>query len=193
MKIGIFGGSFNPPHMGHLIVIESVRDQLQFDRIIFVPSANPPNKRNVILAPAEKRLEMTGLATGDHPDFAVSDIEVRRDGLSYTIDTIRMMKSLHPGDALSLILGSDNVLEFSTWKSPEEIIDLVELVAMGRPGAEIRSAGRNFARFAKFVTVPQIGISGTDIRRRVKLNRSIRYLVPARVEEYIHRNGLYRD
>ena len=193
MKIGIFGGTFNPPHIGHLIVVESVREQLHFDKILFIPSANPPNKRDTILAPAAKRLKMTQLAVEDNQLFDVSDIEVRREGLSYTVDTVRTLTSLYPTDSFSLIIGSDNLLELQTWKSPDEILAMVDLTVMGRPGAAGQGAMQEYVRLATFVNVPQIGISGTDIRRRMKLKRSIRYLVPARVEEYIHHSNLYRD
>ena len=193
MKIGIFGGTFNPPHIGHLIVIESVREQLNFDRIVFVPSANPPNKRDTILAPAGKRLEMTQLAVAGNKFFEVSDIEVRREGLSYTIDTVRALTALHPNDSLTLIIGSDNLLELQTWKSPDEILAMVDIAVMGRPGVALQGAKQEYARRATHVNVPQVGISGTDIRRRLKLKRSIRYLVTPRVEEYIHYENLYSD
>lgn len=193
MKIGIFGGTFNPPHVGHLIVVESVREQLHFDKIVFIPSANPPNKRDTVLAPARKRLEMTHLAVADNQLFEVSDIEVCREGLSYTIDTVRALSGIYRNDSLTLIIGSDNLLELQSWKSPDEILATVDLAVMGRPGAAVQGAKQEYARRATFVNVPQIGISGTDIRRRLKLKRSIRYLVPPRVEEYIHHENLYGD
>ena len=199
MKIGIFGGTFNPLHTGHLVVIESVRDQLHFDKIVFIPSANPPNKRDAILAPASKRLEMAQLAVAGNEHFEISDIEIRREGLSYTVDTVRELTALYPRDTLSLIMGSDNLLEFQTWKSPEEIISMVDITVMSRPGTAHQTPmigkglKQDYARLATFVSVPQIGISGTDIRRRVKLRRSIRYLVPVQVEEYIYHSNLYRE
>ena len=193
MKLGIFGGSFNPPHVGHLIVAESVRDQLQFDRIIFIPSANPPNKHDRTMAPAADRLQMTRLAVEGNTHFEVSDIETQRGGISYTIDTVTSLVALHPTGHLSIIIGADNLLEFQTWKSPDEILSKVDLVAMSRPGfAPAEQPGR-YSRFISFVNVPQIGISGTEIRRRIKMGRTIRYMVPPAVQELIARKGLYKD
>lgn len=193
MNIGIYGGSFNPPHLGHLIIAESVREQLRFDKILFIPSATTPNKMEVSLAPASDRMQMTYFAVQGNPDFEVSDIEIRRSGLSYTINTVSELASLHPGAALGLIIGTDNLMEFQTWKSPQEILAQVQLVVVNRPGFARHDARSEFARLSTFVNVPQIGISSTDIRRRVKLRRSIRYLVPPQVEEYIHQRNLYRD
>ncbi len=192
MNIGIFGGSFNPPHAGHLIVIESVRDQERFDSVVFVPSASPPNKHDVALAPAADRLKMTQLAVEGNPAFDVTDIEIRRPGLSFTVDTIDALSALRSGDSLSLIIGSDNLLDFHTWKSPKEILAKARLVVMNRPGFDLRQAHPEYARLAKVVNVPQVGVSGTDIRRRIKLGRSIRYLVPKNVEEYLRYTNLYR-
>lgn len=192
MKLGIFGGTFNPPHLGHLIVAESVRDQLNLEKLLFIPSANPPNKRAESLLPAAERLAMTRMSIEGNPAFEVSDIEAARGGISYTVDTVSALSAMFPHAALHLLIGADNLLEFETWKSPEEILAKVDLVAMTRPGFELEKTRAKFARQASFVKVPQIAISGTDIRRRVKMGRSIRYLVPRAVEEYIKRNGLYR-
>jgi len=191
MNIGIFGGTFNPPHIGHLIVLESVREQISFDAILLIPSAQTPNKHDTLLAPASARLEMTRLAVEGNSSCTVSDIEIQRRGISYTIDTIIALEAQYPQANLSLIIGVDNLLEFHTWKSPKEILTHVDLIVMNRPG--FPEANNEFARHAKFVNVPQIGISGTDIRRRVKFGRSIRYLVPRPVEEYILRHRLYKD
>ena len=193
MRIGIYGGTFNPIHIGHLIVIESVREQLQFDKLIFIPSANPPNKSDPTLAPALERLHMARIAVETNPEFEVSDIETARGGISYTVDTVKTLEALYPKASLSLIIGADNLLEFQTWKSPQEILQKVELVVMNRPGYAVQGTKTDYYRLAKHVNVPQIGVSGTDIRRRVKLGRSIRYLVPQKVEEYIRFKGLYKD
>jgi len=193
MNIGIYGGTFNPPHVGHLIAIESVRDQLHLDKVLFIPSAQPPNKFGSSLAPADDRLQMITLAIADTREFEVSDLEVRRHGISYTIDTIRALEGLHPGAGFSLIIGSDNFLEFQSWKSPKEILDRVQLVVMNRPGFVLPPTKNEFSKFSTFVKVPQINISSSEIRRRVKMRHSIRYLVPKQVEDYILRKNLYRD
>lgn len=192
MRIGLYGGTFNPIHVGHLIVIESVREQMLFDRLLFIPSANPPNKSDPSLAPAADRLNMARLALDGNPDFEVSDVETSRGGISYTVDTLAALAGLYPRATLSLIIGADNLIEFQTWKSPDEILEKAELVVMNRPGYAVQGVKSELSRLAKHVNVPQIGVSGTDIRRRVKLGRSIRYLVPPRVEEYIRSKGLYR-
>ena len=128
MRIGIYGGTFNPMHIGHLIVIESVREQLQFDRLFFVPSASTPNKNDPTLAPAADRLQMARLALEGNSECEVSDIEIARGGLSYTVDTLRVLGERYPGATLSLIIGADNLLEFGSWKAPEEILERAELV-----------------------------------------------------------------
>jgi nicotinate-nucleotide adenylyltransferase len=193
MKIGLFGGSFNPPHIGHLIVIESLQDQLRFDRVLFVPAAISPHKHDPMVGSAPMRVAMTKLAVEKNPVFEVSDIEVQRGGRSYTVDTIRHLRESNPGSTLSLIIGADNFLDFHTWKSPQEILSIADLIVMSRPGFSAADAHHQFARMARSLNVPSIGVSGTDIRRRVKHGRSIRYLVPEAVEEYIRRTGLYRE
>ncbi len=193
MKLGIFGGTFNPPHIGHVIVAESVRDQLQFDSVVFVPSANPPNKHDRSIAPAADRLHMTKLAIHGNKYFDISDIETQRGGISYTIDTVNAFTERYPRASLSLIIGVDNLLEFQTWKSPDDILAKVDLVAMSRPGFSAQHDHGKYSKFVTFVNVPHIGISGTEIRRRIKMGRSIRYLVPQSVEEYILHRGLYKE
>ncbi|MBI5214827.1 MAG: nicotinate-nucleotide adenylyltransferase [Ignavibacteriae bacterium] len=191
-RFGIYGGTFNPPHLGHLIVTESVQDQLQFDNVLFIPAAIPPHKIESQIAPVRARLEMTALAISKNRSFEVSDIEITRTGFSYTIDTVNQLKELYPHTNFSLIIGADNFLEIESWKSPEKILEQVELIVMNRFGFEPALMNSKFMKEARFVTVPNIGISSTEIRRLVKQERSIRYLVPPEVEQYIYVNGLYR-
>lgn len=192
MKIGILGGTFNPPHIGHLIVAESIRDQLKLDKILFVPSYIPPHKLFSQVALPKQRLEMVELAIEKNRNFSASDIEIAREGKSYTVDTINSLISLHPASQLFLIIGMDNLMDFSDWKSPNEIVSNVELIVMNRPGydTDVKS---EFKKFATFIKVPNIDISSSDIRRRIKLGRSIRYLVPFEVEQYIVKKGLYKS
>lgn len=192
MSIAVYGGTFNPPHTGHLIVAESVAETLRLATVIFVPVNRPPHKGVQGLAPAADRLAMTKIAIGGNDRFEVSNAEIARGGLSYTIDTLRAVAVRHPGRRLKLLIGADNIFDFEGWKSPNDILEIADLVVMTRPGFEIRKSRPGFPPHAELVTVPQVGISGTDIRRRVKFGQSIRYLVPAAVEEYIHRHGLYR-
>jgi nicotinate-nucleotide adenylyltransferase len=190
MKLGIFGGTFNPPHVGHLIVIECVRDQLAFDKVVLVPSCRPPNKIDTAIADGHHRLKMVSLAIEENAGLEVSDVELRRGGISYTVDTVRAIAAQFPRSSLSLIIGADNLMEFQTWKSPDEILTLTDLVVMTRPGFTL--ANDRFPKSVTRVNVPNIGISSSDIRRRIKTGRSIRYLVPHPVEKYIIHHALYR-
>ena len=192
VNVAVYGGTFNPPHYGHLIVAESVRESLRLGRILFIPTNTPPHKGAQALAPSSDRLTMTKLAVAGNNGFETSDIEVARGGLSYTVDTLKAVAARHPGSRLKLLIGADNVFDFEGWKSPADILDIADLVVMSRPGYEIQKSRTGFLSHATIVTVPQIGISGTDIRRRVKFHQSIRYLVPPAVEEYIRRHGLYK-
>jgi len=192
MKLGIFGGTFNPPHLGHMIVAECVRDQLQLERLLFIPSSTPPNKRDGSVAPGPDRLTMTRLAIEGNRAFELCDLELSRGGISYSIDTLTALAEMNPGAHLHLIIGADNLLEFETWKSPQRILSKADLVVVTRPGFDAKAEQGEFSRRATFVKIPNIGISGTDIRRKIKMGRSIRYLVPERVEEYIARTGIYR-
>jgi nicotinate-nucleotide adenylyltransferase len=193
MNIGIFGGTFNPPHVGHLIAAEAVTDQLGLDRIVFVPSADPPHKSDVSRSTAVHRLEMTRLAISGDGRFEVSDLEVRREGKSYTVDTVIAFGALYPRSRLYLLMGNDNLSEFHTWKSPREIIARCELVVFPRPDFPTIDEKSEFARRARRISIPHIGLSASDIRRRVKMGKSIRYMVTANVEEYILIHGLYRE
>jgi len=192
VNIAVFGGTFNPPHCGHLIVAESVRDSLRLGRVLFIPAARSPHKGMQSLAPAEDRLAMTKLAVEGNPGFEASDLEIKRGGTSYTVDTLREIARLHPEASIKLMIGADNLFDFEGWKSPGDILDLADLVVLTRPGFDPQSNRSGFLERAAVVTVPQVGISGTDVRRRVKFNQSIRYLVPSAVEEYIRRHNLYK-
>jgi nicotinate-nucleotide adenylyltransferase len=193
MNLGIFGGVFNPPHIGHLIAAQAVCEQLRLDKIYFVPAADPPHRADLSRASADHRLKMVRLAIAGNPSFEVSDIEIRRPGKSYTYDTILTFGALHPGTKLFLLLGSDNFAEFHTWRLPREIIARCEPVVFTRPGFETTDTKSEFHRAARFVNVPGVAISASDIRRRVKMGRSIRYFVTKEVEEYVLKHGLYRD
>jgi nicotinate-nucleotide adenylyltransferase len=136
---------------------------------------------------------MTKLAIRGNGGFEVSDIETQRGGISYTIDTVNSLVEIYPKATVSLIIGADNLLEFQTWKSPDEILSKVQLVAMTRPGFTIQPQAAKFSKLVSFVHVPYVGVSGTDVRLRIKMGRTIRYLVPQPVEEYIMSRRLYRE
>jgi nicotinate-nucleotide adenylyltransferase len=193
MKIGILGGTFDPPHLGHLIVAEHVRDRLGMNKILFIPAVVPPHKRQRpdITSPG-MRLEMVRRAIAGNPAFDVSDIEIRRGGLSYTADTLKELRTQYPTEVLSILIGMDNVRDFNTWKDPELIKRIAHIVVMTRPGFQTESGPLEDVKTLTICEVPEIGISSREIRNRVKLGQSVRYLVPATVLDYILEHRLYR-
>ena len=199
MKIGILGGSFNPVHLGHLILAEQIREAAGLGKVLFIPASCPPHKPGAELAAAEHRIEMVRLAIEGNPFFEASDVELRRGGVSYTIDTILALRREHPGDDFHFIIGADSVPELPTWCRTCELVDLCTFLIGSRPGHDIAwnlltqaLPARTIELLRKNVisTIP-IGISSSAIRLRIRENRSIRYLVPREVEEYIGRNKLY--
>lgn len=206
MRIGVFGGSFNPIHLGHLIAAECCREQRSLDRVLFVPAALPPHKQKQVLAAPEQRLEMVGLAIGGHEAFMVSTIEIDRGGVSYTIDTLGALAAAHPGAALHLILGPDSIRQLPTWRDPAGIAARAELVAVERDGIDdiaglVEAAGLPTLLgtvvaeevVASRVRMPAIGIRGSDLRAAVAAGKSIRFRTPRAVERYIETHGLYRS
>jgi nicotinate-nucleotide adenylyltransferase len=193
MKIGIFGGTFNPPHYGHLIVAEFIREEVGLDKIIFIPCSIPPHKQNneylSQIASPEHRFEMVKLAITGNKFFEVSDIEINRGGVSYTIDTVNYFVSNFPEEKFYLLIGADQFAEFHTWRKPDEIVQKVNLIVFNRPGFVIPKT--EFSKFATFITIPNIEISASTIRKRIRHGKSIKYLVPPAVEEYIFVNKLY--
>jgi nicotinate-nucleotide adenylyltransferase len=193
MKTGILGGTFDPLHMGHLIVAEHVRDRLGLDRIIFIPAVIPPHKRKrPDITPATMRLEMVRRAISDNAAFGVSDVEITRGGLSYTVDTLKELRTQHPTDVLYLLIGMDNVRDFHTWKDPEMIKRIAHMVVMTRPGFVADETVRAAVTGMTVCDVPEIGISSREIRSRVRQGQSIRYLVPAAVLDFVAENRLYQ-
>jgi nicotinate-nucleotide adenylyltransferase len=190
-RIGIFGGTFNPPHIAHSIVAESVRAQLLLDKIIFIPSGNPPLKESI---PAEDRLAMANLAFGDDINFEISDIEVRDiSQKSYTVNTLCMLNEKFKSERtkLFLIIGADNLLDLTRWKDPEKLFELSEVIVINRPNYEPGNSESVFAEKVKFVDVPYLDISSSMIREYVRIGRPVKYLVTKEVEEYIEENNLY--
>jgi nicotinate-nucleotide adenylyltransferase len=189
MRTGIFGGTFNPPHAGHLIVAEHVRQELGMDRIIFVPAAIPPHKQTLEIVEGSHRLAMVQRAVEGNACFAVSDLEIRRRGVSFTVDTLEEFKRQAPRDELFLLIGMDNLLEFQSWKDPEKIAQLATIVGLTRPGFTVGEAA--VVRNLILCEVPEIAIASSTIRQRIKDGKSIRYLVPPSVEHYINEHRLY--
>ena len=193
MKVGILGGTFNPPHIGHLLVADHVRTELQLDRIVFVPASIPPHKLKQDLVSPEHRLAMLGIAIHGNPAFEVSDIELRRGGVSFTVDTLREHKAQLPDDELFLLIGMDNLIDFHSWKSPEEILKLANVVVMTRPGFDVEEVPALMRNRVAICSVPGIDISSRDIRERLHRDKPITHWVTREVEEYILRNNLYRS
>jgi nicotinate-nucleotide adenylyltransferase len=193
-KIGVFGGSFDPVHCGHLIVAQDVFSALSLERVILVPAAVPPHKTGVRLSPAEHRLAMTRLVAAKDERFESSAAEIERGGVSYTVDTVRQMRE-HLGNdaAIFFIVGSDNLSEFPSWKEPEELLELCTVVTIARPGFRVETLPPVLRGKALPVQVTAVDISSRVIRERVRKGMPIRYLVPAEVESYIARHGLFRE
>ena len=190
-KLGILGGTFDPIHMGHLVLAEQAREQFQLEQIIFIPSASPPHKTEQELSLAIHRFEMTKLALEGNRYFSVSDIELKRKGLSYTIETLRELKGLYKDSEIYFLTGSDVLEEITTWKDPEEIYKLARIVIAVRPGFDKFDPENHFAKKSVIVRITGVDISSTQIREKVRNGESIKYLVPSKVEEYIKKKNLY--
>lgn len=196
MKLGIMGGTFNPIHIGHLVCAEEAVSQYGLDRIIFMPTGLPPHKEVAGGTGSEDRYLMTVIAVASNPRFQVSRIEIDKQKLCYTVDTIRQLKQEIPDADLFFITGADAVLEILDWKDPEELLEMATLIAATRPGYPLDRLSDITERFTrgdrvKVMEIPAIGVSSSLIRQRVSQGSSIRYLVPAGVEQYIAKEGLY--
>ncbi|MEM1271300.1 MAG: nicotinate (nicotinamide) nucleotide adenylyltransferase [Bacteroidota bacterium] len=175
----LFGGSFDPVHVGHLIVAEHVREAAGLDEVLWMPAATSPFKAGQTQTPAETRLRWVKAAIDGHPQFRVSDLEIRAGGLSYTVDTIETLAEQHPDTEWSLILGGDSLAGFPKWKAPRRILSLARLLVYRRPGTRLDALPDWVLARTRFIEVPAlIPISSTDIRTRAQAGQSIRYLVP---------------
>lgn len=192
MTVGLFGGSFNPPHVAHLVVAEVVRDQFGLDEVWWIPNATPPHKPNDELAAVQHRLAMTERTVEGNPAFRVCGVEVERDGVSYTVETLRVLQDQHPDTDFALILGSDSLDHFADWHRPDEIAERVPFIVYKRPGAIESVADPRFVNDVRYAAAPVMEISGTEVRARRRAGRSIRYLVPQAVRAYIDDHGLYQ-
>ncbi len=193
MRLGLFGGTFDPVHYGHLLLAECCHEQCKLNEVRFLPAAVPPHKQDWEPAPAEARIEMLELAIAGQPAFSVSRYETDRGGVNYTVDTLAHFRQECPEAELFLLLGADMLYDLPNWRQPERVCQLATPVVVDRPGTEqLAAAGRlNFTY--QQVEMPRIGISSTDIRRRVAAGLSIRYQTPRAVEKYIEMHRLYGD
>ncbi|MDX9873026.1 MAG: nicotinate-nucleotide adenylyltransferase [Clostridia bacterium] len=199
-RVGIMGGTFDPIHLGHLVTAEAARSEFALEKVIFVPSGHPPHKKMTKITDKEFRYQMTFLATAANPYFEVSRTEIDRVGESFTIDTVRYMKEkMPPGGELYFITGADAILEIVTWKNVHELLDVVTFIAATRPGYDLielkdrlsKKLGSSSLDKIIPLEVPAMAISSTDIRNRMRTGRSIKYLLPDSVENFIDKNNLY--
>ncbi len=193
MKIGVFGGTFDPPHVGHLLPVEAARELLQLDEVRIIPAAVSPHKLDRESSPAETRLAMVRLAFGGNDAFVIDERELLRKPPSFMVDTLGELHREHPRDVLFLILGMDNLSEFETWKEPERILTLATVVALARPKAKPVPTNSLIAGRVRQLETPLVEVSSSSVRERVRTGGSIRYQVSDAVREYIERNRLYID
>lgn len=187
-KIGILGGTFNPPHIGHLLLADQVKDQLNLEDVHFMPNANPAHVNEKTTIRSDYRVDMVDLAIEDNPEFSLNLTEVNRGGTSYTIDTIKELKEASPNTDYYFIIGGDMVEDLKNWKSIDELVELVQFVAVRRPTFKTETPYPVI-----WVDIPQLEVSSSEIREKVSTNCSIRYLVPEQVIDYIDTKGLYVD
>jgi nicotinate-nucleotide adenylyltransferase len=193
-RIGLFGGSFDPPHVAHLAVAEAAREQARLDRVLWIPAATSPFKAGEETSEGRHRLEMVRLAIAGNPAFDTDDLEIARGGISYTVDTIEEIADRHPDAELRLIIGGDSLRTFERWREPRRIVETAALLVYRRAGDSSASGDLPDWLSARvtFVEAPAIDLSATHLRRMLAEGRSGRYLVPDAVLEYAARQGLYR-
>ncbi|MCI0460779.1 MAG: nicotinate-nucleotide adenylyltransferase [Gemmataceae bacterium] len=201
MRIGVFGGTFDPVHLGHLILAEQCREQGRLDQVWFVPAASPPHKQDQSLTSFAQRVEMLALALAGQPAFLINELERNRPGPSYTVHTLEEIRSSHPDAELFLPIGSDTLHDLHTWYQPARILEMATLLVTHRPGWDPVPAERLREALhlppeapvrLQLVESPLIDIASRELRRRAAEGRSLRYLVPRAVEAYIHDKRLYR-
>lgn len=199
-KIGIMGGTFNPPHLGHLISAEFVKDKLKLDKIVFVPTGNISYKSGEELVPKADRFEMTRIAVSNNPDFEISDIEILTEGYSYTFETLEKLKKKYTDAELYFIVGADSLDYMDKWREPQLIFKRCIVAAVSRVGfsseksiLKAEELEKSFGGKIVFLDMPEVKISSTEIRKMIKENRSVRQLVPCGVIEYINKKNLYKN
>jgi nicotinate-nucleotide adenylyltransferase len=201
MRIGIYGGTFDPIHLGHLILAEQAREQARLDEVWFVPALRPPQKDSKTITRFDQRVEMLALALAGQPAFRIEELEKERDGPSYTVDTLIELRHRHPEHQFFLLLGGDALVDLHTWRNPQRIVEEAGLLVIARPGSRMVSASELRQRLGlahetplplELVESPAIDLSSQDLRQRVAQGRTIRYFVPRAVEVYIHDKHLYQ-
>lgn len=198
MKIGLFGGTFDPIHIGHLVAARLAKEALDLDRVIFIPSGVPPHKIGNEITPAAQRLQMVAIAAECETDFAVSDWELKREGPSYTVDTLEYFQSRFPEDELYFIMGADMLCDLPNWNSANRIVRLARLIGMTRPGFRLEECKTFLNRVLPdsegqifYIDMPGLEISSTWLRERLRNRQSVDFLIPEQVIRYIEEHGLY--
>jgi nicotinate-nucleotide adenylyltransferase len=198
-RLGILGGTFNPPHLGHLLIAQEAYEQLGLDEVRFVPAAVPPHKEVPVDPGASARLAMVEAAIAGDDRFAADDLEIRRGGPSYTVDTLRALHATYPGSELTFIVGGDMAASLPTWREPAEVVAAARLAVAEREGARRTDILERLATIpgavqrVDFFDLPRIDVSSSLVRRRVAAGQPITYLVPDPVAAYIAQHGLYRS
>ena len=193
MRIGIYGGTFDPVHLGHLILAETVREQAELDEVWFVPAFINPHKQGRVTAAVKMRLEMLRFAIAGNASFKLNEIEAKRKSPSYTVETLTEVRSSHPDNELFLIMGADSLTDFPTWREPETILKMAQLIVVNRGRSDVDVPKSVDCQRITICEMPAIDISSTEIRSRIATGKSIRYQTPRAVELYIETNSLYRD
>ena len=200
MRLGILGGTFDPIHFGHLLAAEEVRVALRLDQVLFAPAGDPPHKQNNSILSVAHRLAMVRLAIADNPAFVISTVDVDRPGPHYTVDMVQLLREQWGtgADNTSFIMGADSLAQLLTWSQPDRLIELCRLAVVARPGyradlAELEATLPGVGHRLDWVEMPVLGISSSDLQRRVREGRSIRYQVPAAVASSVAKHGLYHD
>jgi nicotinate-nucleotide adenylyltransferase len=200
LRLGIIGGTFDPIHLGHLLAAEEARVALRLDQVLFAPAGDPPHKQNNSILSVAHRLAMVRLAIADNPAFVISTVDVDRPGPHYTVDMVQLLREQWGtgADDTSFIMGADSLAQLLTWSQPDRLIELCRLAVVARPGyradlAELEATLPSVGHRLDWVEMPVLGISSSDLQRRVREGRSIRYQVPAAVAGYVAKHGLYHD
>jgi nicotinate-nucleotide adenylyltransferase len=197
--MGIFGGTFDPPHLGHLILAAEAYAQLGLERLLWVLTPDPPHKKSQSIAPLAERLEMVRLAIGDNPQFELSNVDISRPGPHYALDTVQLLAAQFPGAKLIYLMGGDSLRDLPTWHRPADFVSACHMIGvMRRPGdtldlSALEKILPGLAAKVRFVEAPLLDIAAHEIRRRVADKRPFRYYLPAGVYEYIGKHNLYRQ
>ena len=191
MRLGLYGGRFDPPHLGHLLVAEGAKEALNLERVLFIPSKTPPHKSAE--ASAQARFEMTLLATAENPHFFVSDLELKREGTSYTINTVETLLEQYPTAEMFYLTGVDAYRDIATWQRARELVEKVQMVAYPRPGYSLEGLEPYFSERVELLELPVFEVSSTALRQRLRAGKSesVRYLLPGTVAAYVAKHALY--